>query len=150
MNFHPCHSLRLILGVLLSIVGCLSFLGSSQASEEGSVATDGRYIATKRSEFSPQEVLRNPFWPIGFTPKTGTVIVEEAPTMPTIDPSNFRLTATLLGVPPIAVIDGRDRARGEIFVKSIGGKDIQFRLLEVGDGTVVLEYRGGIVRLQNF
>ena len=96
-----------------------------------------------RSSFTLQDTDRNPFWPVGWVKPTGAVSttdVTETVQVAEIRPEDFELTAILLGVPPLAVINGREYAEGDFIRVKGSGQKTKVQVAQVADGRVVLRY----------
>lgn len=92
---------------------------------------------TNRSSFSTEN-KRSPFLPIGYVKKVEQVA---APVVMDVRPEMFIITAILLGNPPFAIINGKDRGIGDkIPVNASGSEFVIVRRIE--DGQVVLVHRG--------
>lgn len=92
-----------------------------------------------RSEFS-STVERNPFWPIGWVKGAGQAATQEA-AVP-VSASNFTVSSISISSTPLAVINGKTYAEGEVINAMYGGQRITIRLVAIHDGDVVLEYLG--------
>lgn len=90
------------------------------------------------SRFEPNEVVRNPFWPVGWRP--GDAKAAPGPRMVTftLPPETFRLTSTLPGWRPVAVINGRSYTVGESLHLLVGQDLVEVEIAAVEDGAVVV------------
>lgn len=138
---------------LALLVPCLfSRAQEEQASESETKAEVVEvYKSENASSFEPADGVRNPFWPVGWTPppKGEKEQPVETKTIPTVPPDLFRLSSTLTGQPAIAVIDGRDYMVGQALEKDVQDQTVKFRVLAIRDGLVVLSYAGGTVTIRN-
>lgn len=94
---------------------------------------------TNRSSFdSDGPTTRNPFLPIGYVRP-----VQEAPREMVLDvrPGMFSITAILLGDPPLAIINGKDRGVGDRIPLNASGSEFVL-VRRISDGEVIMEYRG--------
>jgi len=89
---------------------------------------------TNRSSFSREGLRRSPFLPIGYAKKVESVV---APTIAELRPEMFRISAILLGNPPIAIINGKDRGIGDRI--PVGSEFVTVKRIE--DGQVILVHR---------
>lgn len=92
-----------------------------------------------RSTFDPEgPTTRNPFLPIGYVRP-----VQEAPREVVLDvrPEMFSITAILLGDPPLAIINGKDRGVGDRIPLNASGTEY-ILVKRISDGEVIMEYRG--------
>jgi hypothetical protein len=92
-----------------------------------------------RSSFDPEgPTKRNPFLPIGYVRP-----VQEAPREVVLDvrPEMFSITAILLGDPPLAIINGKDRGVGDRIPLNASGTEFVL-VRRISDGEVVMDYRG--------
>ncbi len=87
---------------------------------------------------------RNPFWPVGWRPKEKNpqVVQVERPAITNIPPEAASISSTLLGNPPIAVINGGEYVPGDLVPLVVNGVSIKARLMAVGDGFVRLRFEG--------
>ena len=131
----------------------LAFLGAATAlivpgllhaqADTAAGASGKEYVLSHRSSFdAPPATARNPFWPIGWVPtasqKTQTVLLD-------VQADAFRVTATSVDYPPLAVINGRTYGVGEqVPVGSHPGAFVVVR--RILDGVVVLDYQGHELR----
>ena len=81
---------------------------------------------------------RNPFLPIGYVRP-----VRETPREVVLDvrPEMFSITAILLGDPPLAIINGKDRGVGDRIPLNASGSEFVL-VRRISDGEVIMEYRG--------
>ena len=92
-----------------------------------------------RSTFDPEgPTARNPFLPIGYVRP-----IQAAPREVVLDvrPEMFSITAILLGDPPLAIINGKDRGVGDRIPLNASGSEFVL-VRRISDGEVILEYRG--------
>jgi hypothetical protein len=105
----------------------------------------GRFKLKNRSSFAVSSMdAHNPFWPIGWTKSPAVPVAqttaESAPAAVTLKADSFVVSSILLGNPPLAVINGREMAEGEIVAIQIGAQRLYVQLASVQDGRVVLRY----------
>jgi hypothetical protein len=98
------------------------------------------YVPKNKSEFTSTTDDHNPFWPIGWV-KTEALATSEgaAPYVP--HPTDFTVTTIMLNEPPMAVINGKDMAEGEIATLNANGQQVTVQLMAVQDGRVVLRWQ---------
>jgi hypothetical protein len=97
---------------------------------------------TNLSAFDPNgPTTRNPFLPIGYVRP-----VKEAPREMILDvrPEMFSITAILLGDPPLAIINGKDRGVGDRIPLNASGTEFVL-VRRISDGEVTMEYRGRLI-----
>jgi hypothetical protein len=97
------------------------------------------YAPKTRSVFKAAADSHNPFWPIGWVKMENESPDATAPTMPHAE--DFTVTTIMLNDPPMAVINGKDMAEGEIASLPIGGQNVAVQLMAVRDGSVVLRWQ---------
>ncbi len=87
---------------------------------------------------------RNPFWPIGFKPNSGSKPqqVKQNITIDKFPDGTFRISSILLGNPPIAVINGQECEPGDLIRVSVGGATLNVLLSAIGDGYIRVSYEG--------
>jgi hypothetical protein len=97
------------------------------------------YTPKNKSVFTGTTGAHNPFWPIGWV-KTAE---ETSDTASSVTPKadDFMVTTILLNDPPMAVINGKDMAEGEIAALPVEGQDVTVQLLAVQDGRVILRWQ---------
>ena len=97
------------------------------------------YTPKTRSVFTATGEQHNPFWPIGWVKVANESATDgAAPTVP--HPEDFVVTTILLNEPPMAVINGKDLAEGEIAAMPINGQNVVVQLMAVQDGRVILRW----------
>jgi hypothetical protein len=99
----------------------------------------------RTSTFEPGSMERNPFWPIGWRKEeTRTSAPQVSAPVIVLDlPANhFTVSSILIGTPRMAVLNGREYAEGEMITTRIDGQPTKMKLKTVGDGFVIVEYRG--------
>jgi len=92
----------------------------------------------RQSVFAGTQVDHNPFWPIGWVKmdsgsSDANVAIPHA--------SDFTVTSILLNEPPLAVINGKEMAEGEIAALPVNGQSVVVQLLAVQDGRVILRWQ---------
>jgi hypothetical protein len=106
------------------------------------------YVLARRSSFdaSASATARNPFWPIGWVPSTTVTRVETV--LLDVQADAFRVTATSVDYPALAVINGRTYGVGEqVPVAGHPGASVTVR--QILDGVVVMDYLGHELRATN-
>jgi hypothetical protein len=93
-----------------------------------------------RSEFSSATV-HNPFWPIGWVKGENQTTTTQEAVVP-VSASNFTVSSISISATPLAVINGKTYAEGEVISAMYGGQRMTIRLVAIHDGDVVLEYQG--------
>jgi len=112
------------------------------------------YELKNHSSFpSANEIVRVPFWPIGWVKRTAstpaTAPIPEAPKV-ALDESAFHVTSILIGTgstPSLAVINGRPYSEGEFvrMPRTPGTLPIRVRVQRINDGTVILQHADQII-----
>lgn len=108
------------------------------------------YELKKRSSFAVNgEVVRAPFWPIGWVKRQAGAPVQSAEvaaveTRVALDEKSFKVTSILLGsgsAPSLAVINGRAYSEGEFIRMPKGGTTppVRIRVQRINDGHVILQ-----------
>jgi hypothetical protein len=99
------------------------------------------YVPKTKSVFNPVTNAHNPFWPIGWV-KTETDQTSDtaAPYVPRVE--DFMVSTIMLNEPPMAVINGKDMAEGEIAALPVNGVNVVVQLMAVQDGRVILRWQG--------
>ena len=138
--------MKTILSVTFLLLACGAVRAGDPAS---SAATTAPVVETKpvsatgytpktKSVFTSGPNEHNPFWPIGWV-KT---MNESADSTASVTPraEDFIVTTILLNDPPMAVINGKDMAEGEVASMPINGQDVVVQLMAVRDGSVILRW----------
>jgi hypothetical protein len=129
---------------LIFALGILA-AGAADAVDAGDRAA-GKYELKKRSAFNLPETTRPPFWPIGWTKRSGATPVV-TPTGPkfALDEKSFAVTSILTGNPSLAVINGRSYTEGE-YLRTSKSKGLpRIRVLRIYDGFVQLQLGDQVV-----
>jgi hypothetical protein len=103
--------------------------------------TAGTYTLKHRSEFS-YSAPHNPFWPIGWV--KGTEVVQTAVATEATAPitaENFVVTGISISSPPMALINNKECAEGEIIEAKYGEQTLHIKVLRINDGSVILQYQ---------
>jgi len=98
------------------------------------------YQLKNKSTFDQTGLSRNPFVPIDYR-RPVTVISKSGSAVapaPLLTPSMFKVSSIIIGVPNVAVINGRDHAEGDWFELKVGDKSIDVRLISVKDGAITV------------
>ena len=103
-------------------------------------AQAGDYQLKNRSVFTSATAAHNPFWPIGWVKAATVNNVANAP-LALLKAEDFSVTSILLNDPPLAVVNGKEMAEGEILPMNIGNQPMLIQLAAVQDGQVVLRCR---------
>jgi len=107
-------------------------------------ASSSGFQLKNRSTFtasSDDKDSRDPFWPIGWVKTAANSTAVAAPVTLTLKAENFEVSAILLNNPPLAVINGKEMAEGQIAQVRIDNQIIPVQLAAVQDGRIVLRYR---------
>ena len=96
------------------------------------------FTPKNKSTFTGSVNAHNPFWPIGWIKTSDESADSAAPTVPHAD--DFMVTTILLNEPPMAVINGKEMAEGEIAVMPVNGGNVTVQLMAVQDGRVILRW----------
>jgi hypothetical protein len=101
-------------------------------------ATPATYAPKRKSAFTATAQQHNPFWPIGWVKIESERPDTVAPVVPHSE--DFIVSTILLNEPPMAVINGKDMAEGEVAALSINGQNVVVQLMAVQDGRVILRW----------
>jgi hypothetical protein len=91
-----------------------------------------------KSVFTAASSDHNPFWPIGWIKTADESADSSAPTVPHAE--DFLVSTILLNDPPMAVINGKDMAEGEVAALPINGQNVTVQLMAVQDGRIILRW----------
>jgi len=98
------------------------------------------YTPKTKSVFGSAAAQHNPFWPIGWVKMDNESASDSsAPYVPRVE--DFVVSTILLNDPPMAVINGKDMAEGEVAALPINGQNVIVQLMAVQDGRVVLRWQ---------
>jgi hypothetical protein len=103
-------------------------------------ATTG-YTPKTKSVFTARVDEHNPFWPIGWVKTVEESSAADAGAAVIPHPEDFNVTTIMLNEPPMAVINGKDMAEGEIAALPINGQNVVVQLMAVQDGRVILRWQ---------
>jgi hypothetical protein len=112
--------------------------GKAAPTVETKPAASAAYTPKTRSVFNAVADQHNPFWPIGWVKLANENADSASQTMPRAE--DFAVTTILLNDPPMAVINGKDMAEGEVASMPINGQNVVVQLMAVQDGRVVLRW----------
>jgi len=113
--------------------------GDSTAPTVDTTAADTpAYTPKNKSVFTVSTSAHNPFWPIGWVKTVDESA--DAPVAVTPKADDFAVTTILLNDPPMAVINGKDMAEGEVAAMEVQGQTVTVQLLAVQDGRVVIRW----------
>jgi hypothetical protein len=93
-----------------------------------------------KSVFSASVNDHNPFWPIGWV-KTESLPSDTAAAVIVPHAEDFTVSSILLNEPPMAVINGKEMAEGEIAAVTVNGQPVMVQLIAVQDGRVILRWQ---------
>jgi hypothetical protein len=97
------------------------------------------YSPKTRSVFTASANQHNPFWPIGWVKiESESATDSSAPLVPHAE--DFLVTTILLNEPPMAVINGKEMAEGEVAALPVEGQNVVVQLMAVQDGRVILRW----------
>ena len=127
-------------------LAAILLLTASQAVRAGLPATaapaapasNSPYTIKTHSDFTGSADQHNPFWPIGWVKTADESQDNAAPVVPHAE--DFMVTTILLNDPPLAVINGKEMAEGEVANFPMGGQNVVVQLMAVQDGRVVLRW----------
>jgi len=117
-------------------------LASGKAATSGTTASGSaasEYAPKSKSVFTGSANEHNPFWPIGWIKTENYSTSDTAPYVPRAE--DFSVTTIMLNEPPMAVINGKDMAEGEIASLNVGGQPVVVQLMAVQDGRVTLRWQ---------
>lgn len=126
---------------------CALFLGSMSAGALAVPPANTPAVANalagkvkledRKSDFTKQAVARNPFWPVAWKP--GDKKVDRQVTK--INPEEiFTISSIMLGPPDLVFINGKRYETGESLPVDVGTKTIEFRIVKIQDGGVIMAY----------
>ena len=102
-------------------------------------AADSKVYVPKQTVFAVSASDHNPFWPIGWIKTESLPVNAVAATIPHAD--DFTVTSILLNEPPMAVINGKEMAEGEVAAVPVNGQPVMVQLMAVQDGRVILRWQ---------
>jgi hypothetical protein len=103
-------------------------------------AASTAYGTKTKSVFTGSADQHNPFWPIGWVKTENESATDTAaPLVPHTE--DFMVTTILLNEPPMAVINGKEMAEGEIAALPVNGQNVAVQLMAVQDGRVILRWQ---------
>jgi len=104
------------------------------------------------STFNALPTTRDPFWPVGWSRPTAVEQVFAAIPMPTVapeihpKPEDFVVSSISTGKLPLAVINGRAYAEGELITINVGApKPMIVQVYSIRDGSVTLRFQNRTV-----
>ena len=100
------------------------------------------FVPKHQSVFLASPSDHNPFWPIGWIkPETDNSSTAQgvAPVVP--HAADFLVTTIMLNEPPLAVINGKEMAEGEVATMPVNGQPTTVQLVAVQDGQVVIRWQ---------
>jgi hypothetical protein len=110
----------------------------ASATVDTQPASPAIYTPKKKSVFTATEQQHNPFWPIGWVKIESQRTDATSPVVPRA--GDFIVTTILLNEPPMAVINGKDMAEGEVAALPVQGQNVVVQLMAVQDGRVILRW----------
>ncbi|HEX4083947.1 MAG TPA: hypothetical protein VHY22_03470 [Chthoniobacteraceae bacterium] len=133
---------KLLILAAMTLAGHALYAGQPAAATvvthaSGATAAGAAYLPKNKSVFTGAVNDHNPFWPIGWV-KINESESDAAPIVPHI--GDFTVTSILLNEPPLAVINGKEMAEGEIASIPISTGSVTVQLLAVQDGRVILRW----------
>jgi hypothetical protein len=115
---------------------------TKQATGKTDTAAEKAYEFKHKSVFTASAKAHNPFWPIGWVKvEGGTSLADNAPAPMVPRAEDFMVTSILLNEPPIAVINGKEMAEGEVAPMIVNGQPVMMQLMSVQDGRVILRWQ---------
>ena len=110
--------------------------------------TKPAYAPKTKSDFNIATPVRNPFWPIGFTPtkKVANQVVEEQ--LLRIPIENFKVTSIFGGDPAFAVINGKDYTKGQFLNMPTPTGMAKLLITQIEDGYVVVQYKALVSKIE--
>jgi hypothetical protein len=130
----------------LSLCAALPLLGREAPvplSPQVQRALDGKIKVEQRTSSFPKvdAAARSPFWPVGWKP--GMKKKEEAPRISINPQALFKISSIMLGPPDLVVINGKRYESGQSIPMDAGGKTMQFQIVKVQDGGVLMRIGNG-------
>ncbi len=117
----------------LSVFGIVSGLPAQEVMEPAP------YQAATKSTLAISETIRNPFWPIGYTPRPKEEAVQEQ--LLRIPVEQFRVTSIILDSPSIALINGKDYTVGQFLTANTAAGQVKLLIRKIEDGVVIVQYK---------
>ena len=111
-------------------------VGSAKA---GATPPAKTYVISKKTSFAVTAGDHNPFWPIGWVKMETHSSDNAASVIPRTE--DFVVTSILLNDPPMAVINGKEMAEGELAAVPVNGQPVIVQLMAVQDGRVILRWQ---------
>jgi len=113
------------------------------AATTGTAGTAGatEYAPKTKSVFRGTMNERNPFWPIGWVKVDSGTSTDNAPAPVVPHSEDFSVSTIMLNEPPMAVINGKDMAEGEVATLNVNGQPVMVQLMAVQDGRVILRWQ---------
>jgi hypothetical protein len=134
--------MKTLLSATLLLLVCPMVRAGAPAANAPVVDTKATAIAAyspkSKSVFTGTTNGHNPFWPIGWIKTVDESADSAAPVVPHAE--DFVVTTILLNDPPMAVINGKDLAEGEIAVMPVDGANVTIQLMAVQDGRVIIRW----------
>jgi hypothetical protein len=136
--------MKTLITITCLMLGCAAVrAGNTNSAATGPVvntAPEAAYTPKTKSVFTGAAQGHNPFWPIGWVKLSDEPAIETtaAPYVPKVE--DFVVTTIMLNDPPMAVINGKDMAEGEIAALPVSGQSAVVQLMAVQDGRVILRW----------
>jgi len=130
----------LILSASLLLASSAARAGSPAPAQPAPAASAAAAPAHK-SVFLAAADAHNPFWPIGWVKTETNTADQNAPPPMMPHAEDFTVTTILLNDPPMAVINGKEMAEGEIQAFPINGAQVTVQLMAVKDGRVIIRWQ---------
>jgi hypothetical protein len=110
------------------------------AKPDADAKSANAYATRTKSVFSAPANAHNPFWPIGWVNVESS---SSANAVAVVIPhsEDFRVSSILLSEPPMAVINGKGMAEGEIASLDVNGQSVMVQLIAVQDGRVIIRWQ---------
>lgn len=124
--------------ILVLAAGILDTPASGQTAKELKI--------TNFSAFNAPSTVRDPFWPVGWSRPVG-VVQAPGPVAPVVQvislkPEDFVISSISTGQLPLAVINGKAYAEGDLISMNVGTpQPLIVQVYAIRDGAVTLRYR---------
>jgi hypothetical protein len=126
---------------VFAAAACFAVIAACAPSDARAQNAPGEFKLKNRSSFDISGEAHNPFWPIGWAKSQPLALPATlAPAEIKLNADDFSVTSILLNEPPIAVINGKELAEGEMIQMQVGAQKFIVQLASVQDGRVVLRY----------
>jgi hypothetical protein len=138
MKFLPKH-LTISISLLLPVFFGVAPLSAQDNDTDGSSEQETREVqGPAQSAFDENlQGSRNPFWPIGWKPTQKEEVKKETIKF---ERKLLKPSSILLGENPLAIINRKSYAVGELVPVDLGTRQLLFEITDIRDGGVTFKY----------